>query len=143
MTAIWMKRRFTSKNAAIGIIEIPSRKNRASVPELSQEFRIGEATIRRDLQELEDHGLVLRTYGGVLVMDTGSRESPLKERKTHNREKKERIAQLIAQFIKNRESIMIDGRDYDPANRSNHARSAAAGGHYEPPCDQGAACQQW
>ncbi len=91
------------------IIEILSRKNRASVAELSQEFRIGEATIRRDLQELENRGLVLRTHGGVLVMDTASRESPLKERETHNREKKERIAQCIAQFVKNGESIMIDG----------------------------------
>ena len=91
------------------IIEILSRKNRASVAELSQEFRIGEATIRRDLQELENRGLVLRTHGGVLVMDTASRESPLKERETHNREKKERIAQCIAQFVRNGESIMIDG----------------------------------
>lgn len=91
------------------IVEILSRNNRASVAELSQRFRVGEATIRRDLQELESRGLVLRTHGGVLMMDTASREFPVKERETHNREKKERIAQFIAQFIKNGESIMIDG----------------------------------
>jgi DeoR family transcriptional regulator, fructose operon transcriptional repressor len=91
------------------IVEILSRKNRASVAELSQEFRIGEATIRRDLHELESRGLVLRTHGGVLVMDTASREAPLTERETRNREKKERIAQCIAQLIKNGESLMIDG----------------------------------
>ncbi len=91
------------------IIEILSRKNRASVAELSLEFRVGEATIRRDLQELESRGLVLRTHGGVLVMDAVSHESPLAERETHNHERKERIGRCIAQFIKNGESILIDG----------------------------------
>jgi len=91
------------------IIEILSRNNRASVAELSQAFRIGEATIRRDLHELESRGLVLRTHGGVLLMDTASRETPVMERETHNSKKKERIAHCIAQFIKNGESIMIDG----------------------------------
>ena len=71
------------------IIEILSRNNRASVAELSQEFRIGEATIRRDLHELESRGLVLRTHGGVLLMDTASRETPVMERETHNSKKKE------------------------------------------------------
>ncbi len=91
------------------IVELLAKKNKASVAELSQEFRIGEATIRRDLHELEQRGLVLRTHGGVLVMDTSSRELPLTERETHNREEKERIARFIAQLVRNGESIMIDG----------------------------------
>ena len=91
------------------IIEILSRNNRASVAELSQAFRIGEATIRRDLHELESRGLVLRTHGGVLLMETASREITVTERETRNIKKKERIAQCVSQFIKNGESIMIDG----------------------------------
>jgi DeoR family transcriptional regulator, fructose operon transcriptional repressor len=91
------------------ILELLNRKNKASVSELSLEFHIGEATIRRDLTELEQRGQVLRTHGGVIIMDTASRETPFKEREMHNREKKERIAQFIAQFVRNGESIMIDG----------------------------------
>jgi DeoR family transcriptional regulator, fructose operon transcriptional repressor len=91
------------------IIELLEKKNKASVSELSLEFRIGEATIRRDLTDLEQRGLVLRTHGGVLLMETASRESPLNERETHNREQKERIARFVAQVVRNGESIMIDG----------------------------------
>jgi DeoR family fructose operon transcriptional repressor len=91
------------------IVELLAQKNRASVSELSQQFRIGEATIRRDLTELEQRGLVLRTHGGVLIMEKASREAPLIERETHYREQKERIAQFVAQFVRNGESIMIDG----------------------------------
>ncbi|HET6487663.1 MAG TPA: DeoR/GlpR family DNA-binding transcription regulator [Spirochaetia bacterium] len=91
------------------ILDLLSRKNKASVAELSQEFRIGEATIRKDLNDLEQRGLILRTHGGALIMDTASKEAPLMERETRNREQKERIAQFIAQFIRNGESIMMDG----------------------------------
>jgi DeoR/GlpR family transcriptional regulator of sugar metabolism len=90
------------------IVELLSSKHKASVSELSQQFKVGEATIRRDLHELEQRGLVLRTHGGVLLMDSASSEAPLKERETQHKEEKERIANFIAQFIRNGESIMID-----------------------------------
>jgi len=91
------------------IHEILIRKRKASVFELSQEFHVGEATIRRDLSELEARGLVLRTHGGALFKDNASEEAPLKERETRNQEMKERIAQFAAQLIRNGETIMIDG----------------------------------
>ncbi len=91
------------------IYEMLVRKRKASVSDLSQEFHIGEATIRRDLSELEARGLVLRTHGGALIRDNASEEAPLRERETRNLEQKERIAQLTAQLIRNGETVMIDG----------------------------------
>ena len=91
------------------IVELLKKKYKASVSELSQEFRVGEATIRRDLTDLEARGLAQRTHGGVLIIDRANAETPLNERETYNREKKERIAQFISQFVRNGETIMMDG----------------------------------
>jgi DeoR family transcriptional regulator, fructose operon transcriptional repressor len=91
------------------IVELLKKKYKASVSELSQEFHVGEATIRRDLTDLEARGLAQRTHGGVLIIDRANAETPLNERETYNREKKERIAQFISQFIRNGETIMMDG----------------------------------
>src|SRR5690348_1561087 len=85
------------------------KKNRVSVVELSKEFNLGEVTIRRDLSELESRGLIRRTHGGAILADNGLDEPPLKEREMHFRYQKERIAQFMAQIIRNGESIMIDG----------------------------------
>ncbi|WP_165822416.1 DeoR/GlpR family DNA-binding transcription regulator [Paenibacillus montanisoli] len=91
------------------ILEIIQKKNRVSVAELSKEFNLGEITIRRDLSELEERGLIRRTHGGAIPIDNGLDEPPLKEREMRNRSQKERIAQFVAQLIRNGESIMIDG----------------------------------
>ncbi len=90
------------------IVSLLRDKRRASVAELSQVFRIGEATIRRDLSDLEERGLVQRTHGGVLIMESTAVESTVNERATQNRETKERIARFIAHFVHDNETLMID-----------------------------------
>ncbi len=58
------------------ILVLLREERRASVSELAQAFRVGEATIRRDLADLEDRGLVQRTHGGVLIMENTAGSSP-------------------------------------------------------------------
>lgn len=91
------------------ILTIIQKRNRISVAELSKEFNVGEVTIRRDLSELEERGLIHRTHGGAILADSGLDEPPLKERELRNHNQKERIAQFIAQIIRNGETIMMDG----------------------------------
>lgn len=91
------------------ILSIIQRKNRISVAELSKEFNIGEVTIRRDLTELEERGLIRRTHGGAILADRGLDEPTLKERELHHRGQKERIAQFVAKIIRNGESLIMDG----------------------------------
>lgn len=91
------------------ILEILAKENRVNVNELASFFKIGEATIRRDLDELEDRGLLRRTHGGALLADNISLETSIKERETKNREAKIRIATFVSQLIRNGETLMIDG----------------------------------
>jgi DeoR family transcriptional regulator of aga operon len=58
---------------------------------LAQEFGVSGATLRRDLQILEDQQLLTRTHGGALAQDVGY-ELPVRFRGAHNRDRKRAIA---------------------------------------------------
>lgn len=90
------------------ILTLLQKKQRASVAELSQVFRIGEATIRRDLSDLEARGLVQRTHGGVITMENVAIESPVRERAKQNHEYKQRIARFITDYVHDNETLIID-----------------------------------
>lgn len=42
-------------------------KKTVTVSELSERFSVSEETIRRDLRQLEDEGIVIRTHGGAML----------------------------------------------------------------------------
>ena len=51
------------------IVNIVNEKNRMQVAELADLFNVTGSTIRNDLRELENEGLVTRTHGGVIKRD--------------------------------------------------------------------------
>lgn len=91
------------------ILEILEKNKRITVPELSKIFNIGEATLRRDLNELEERGLVQRTHGGAILTDNTSEEIAFKERESKSKEEKTRIARFVSQLVRSGETLMIDG----------------------------------
>src|ERR1700684_97974 len=70
------------------ILQIVRTEGRARVNELANRFSSSAVTIRNDLNELHQRGLVLRSHGGAVLPDKIPRESPVYERlKTHSEEK--------------------------------------------------------
>ena len=43
------------------------KEKRVVVSELSQHYQVTEETIRRDLEKLENDGLVVKSYGGAVL----------------------------------------------------------------------------
>ena len=91
------------------ILEILNKNKRITTVELSKIFNIGEATLRRDLKELEERGLIQRTHGGAILVDNASEEVAFKEREIQKKDEKERIARFISQIVRNGETLMMDG----------------------------------
>jgi DeoR family glycerol-3-phosphate regulon repressor len=77
------------------------------IPELAESFRVSTETIRRDLEEMAEDGLILRTYGGAVVSQLGV-EPGWMERDNLMVAERERIGALAAQFVRPREIVMID-----------------------------------
>jgi len=89
------------------ILELVRKHKVASVTKLAKQFGVHPATIRRDLAEIEERGLLKRTHGGVIDDDTTS-EPPFSVRAHEQFEEKERIGQHAAEMVADGEHIIID-----------------------------------
>ncbi len=65
---------------------------------LTEALGVSAATVRRDLADLEDQGLLVRTHGGARAADARP-EVPVRLRDTRFREAKQRIARQVAALI--------------------------------------------
>lgn len=77
------------------------------VGDLSQRFGVSESTIRRDLQELENGGVIQRTHGGAISVQS-SFELSYQEKEVRNFEEKQKIAKAAAELVKDGESVFLD-----------------------------------
>ncbi len=85
------------------------RNKKVVVSELSREHSVTEETIRRDLEKLEQEGLVTRTYGGaVLNIEKISDHIDYLRRSQTNKEEKMTIGKLAASVIPNKTAIGAD-----------------------------------
>lgn len=93
------------------IKELLQKNKSVRVSELEKEFDVSKETIRRDLNKLEEEGLIQKNYGGaVLVEDFPSNHSilPIRERQRQFYAEKELIGQRAAEFIKSNQTLIID-----------------------------------
>ena len=90
------------------ILAMLNDKRTVQVSELTSRFGASVATIRRDLEALENQGLARRVYGGA-VSDTPARIQPLfRERKDTNAAVKQAIGRAAADLIRENETIFLD-----------------------------------
>jgi DeoR family fructose operon transcriptional repressor len=90
------------------IAELVKQKRVATVAALAQEFQVHEATIRRDLAEMEQEGILKRTHGGVVIVDRGANHEPFSERASEQLEQKKRIGKKAAELIEDGEHVILD-----------------------------------
>lgn len=75
--------------------------------ELSERFGVSPATVRRDLDALEDEGVIRRSHGGAVVAERATPEPPIIQRMMENEEEKRRIGQAAAKLIQDGETIFL------------------------------------
>ena len=77
-----------------------------TVPELSGIFKVSEATIRRDLEEM-DGQWIRRTHGGAIRLERAAKEPPVINRSHEQTDEKKRIAKTAFQMIHEGETIFL------------------------------------
>ncbi|GIP34544.1 DeoR/GlpR family DNA-binding transcription regulator [Paenibacillus sp. J2TS4] len=90
------------------IIEYVRHHGVASVAKLAHEFDVHETTIRRDLAEIEQEGLLKRTHGGVIVEQLTNKEPSFTERSHIHLEQKMLIGKKAASLVEDGDHIIID-----------------------------------
>lgn len=98
--------RFSEERKQI-IMEMLNDKQRIVVPELCTLFNTSPATIRNDLNELQQAGLLKRTHGGAILNKQVSHENAFVQEVDHLAEK-QAIAKYALTLVNDGDTIVID-----------------------------------
>jgi len=88
--------------------EAVAKSGAVSISDLSERFKVSEATVRRDLSKLEKQGLLRRTYGGAVSRQGSSVEAPFSVREQLHVAEKRAIALVAAELVSSSETIVVD-----------------------------------
>lgn len=88
------------------ILEILGESKDVTSVGLSEYFHVTEETIRKDLNYLSAAGLVIRTFGGATLKESG--EQSLEQRSVCNYAQKQKIVLEAAKLISPRDLIVMD-----------------------------------
>jgi DeoR/GlpR family transcriptional regulator of sugar metabolism len=89
------------------LLEVLEREGRVLSSELSVRWGLSEDTIRRDLREMEQGGMLQRVHGGALPRSPGA--LPYDARRRLDVASKSAIAQRAANLIIEGQTVFIDG----------------------------------
>lgn len=91
------------------ILTIIQREGRALVLDLAQRFSTSAITIRKDLEFLQQRGLLQRTHGGALPVRSNSLGDPsLQEKEKQHQREKLRIAAAAVRMVKEGQCVILD-----------------------------------
>lgn len=85
-----------------------NKNNIVKARELMQTLDVSESTIRRDLQEMEEAGLLRRVHGGAKKIMKLEPELNMVEKSSKNVQEKQRIAEYAASLVTAGEFIYLD-----------------------------------
>lgn len=97
----------TSKTRQNEIYQKILSKGRVYVSELSDLFHVSSETIRKDLDTLDQQGLILKKHGYAEIMNDYF-QLPLNVKITENTEQKQAIAKKALSYIKDNSIIFLD-----------------------------------
>jgi len=90
------------------IVEYINEKRRVTVPELCDFFSVSGATMRNDLRELDETGLITRTHGGAIRKTRTGHEPVMDLRSDKNNDAKNKIAEVALKEIEDGDTIVLD-----------------------------------
>ncbi|MGW0335555.1 DeoR/GlpR family DNA-binding transcription regulator [Streptomyces sp. NPDC003011] len=90
------------------LLELLVERGRLDVEEAAAELAVSSATIRRDLDQLAEQQMLVRTRGGAVVHGV-SYELPLRYKTARHASEKERIAKAVADLLAPGEAVGLTG----------------------------------
>ncbi|MBR5559411.1 MAG: DeoR/GlpR transcriptional regulator [Oscillospiraceae bacterium] len=90
------------------IKEMVSKYRIVRVSDLSERFQTSDVTIRRDLKELEEAGLLKRTHGGAIKVTNTAFDPALVDLETTQVAEKLQIAREAYKHINDNDAIVLD-----------------------------------
>lgn len=99
----------TAESRQQQILELLAARGRVTNADLAVRFTVSEMTLRRDLAQLEQAGLLRRVHGGATPTESGSFEPPFAIRARLHHDAKRAIAAGVAREVRDGQTIVLDG----------------------------------
>jgi DeoR family fructose operon transcriptional repressor len=90
------------------ILRVLEEREAVRVSDLSEVLRVSEASVRRDLRDLEDAGFLKRTHGGAVGLQAATFEPSLSQKEDQYRPEKAAIARRAVEMIQEGEVVILD-----------------------------------
>jgi len=90
------------------IVETVNKNIKTTVAELCEKFSVSPATVRNDLRELEEAGLLKRTHGGAICNNRANFEPNAYQKEVERIEQKRAIAEVAAAYVNEGDTIALD-----------------------------------
>ena len=90
------------------IVDYVNERIRVTVPELCKVFGVSGATMRNDLRDLDESGLITRTHGGAIRKSRTGYELVIDSRSGKNTDAKKMIAAAALELINDGDTIILD-----------------------------------
>ncbi len=89
--------------------EVLARRGFADLSSLAAELSVSDSTVRRDLAQLEEEGLVRRTHGGAVFVSDRFSALNYATRESTAVAEKQAIGKATAELIEDDETVLLDG----------------------------------
>lgn len=90
------------------IYRLVTKKGVVKVSDLSSQMGVTEMTIRRDLEGLEQAGLIQRTHGGAISIAKHVNESLFVQKMQRHKDEKAAIAKVAAALVKEHDTVFLN-----------------------------------
>lgn len=95
-------------NRFVKIEEFAARHSAVTIAELAEYVGVSEATIRRDVTELIERGLLVRRYGSVSLADPRREQTYFENRRNQDVQIKQALARRAAELVRDGDTIFIE-----------------------------------
>lgn len=102
-----MSKMFAEERRSLILTQLQKEK-RITVKDLSKLLHVSEATLRTDLNVMEQEGLLTRTHGGAVLNESTPPKNNFSERAMKNIEHKKSITNKAMNLIDYKSSILLD-----------------------------------
>jgi DeoR family transcriptional regulator, fructose operon transcriptional repressor len=91
------------------VVDLLSQRGFMALEDLARAIDVSESTVRRDLQHLQEQGLLRRTHGGAIYTGDGAALPAFEERSETQIDEKRQIARAAIARIRDGDAILLDG----------------------------------
>jgi DeoR/GlpR family transcriptional regulator of sugar metabolism len=101
------------------MLDLLKKHGSVRTTEVAKTLGVTEETVRRDFEKLEAEGMLMRSHGGAVRLETQRREFPVRERAAQNSGAKIQIARAAVAKISEGQTIF-----FDPSTTVQHLAEA-------------------